>query len=308
MRVAIIGGTGFVGSYITDELLEAGHVPVLLVRPGSEHRVTDQERCERVTGDLEAEEALRRLLEGSDAVIYNVGILREFPQRGITFDRLQRTGAVRVIDMALKEGPRRFLLMSANGTRADGTPYQRSKFAAEEHLTSSDLDWTVFRPSVIFGDPRGRSEFASQLKAQIIDPPLPAPLFFSGLDPRQAGEFALSPVHVQDVASAFVGSLERRETFGRSYTLGGPQDLSWKEILSVIAESAGTHKLMLPAPAWIPQLTAGFLEGFSWFPVTRDQIRMLLEGNTCSGDEIFGLLGIEPHPFTPETLTYLRPH
>ena len=93
--------------------------------------------------------------------------------------------------------------MSANGVKADGTPYQVTKYEAEEYLKASGLDWTIFRPSVIFGDPGERMEFATQLASDIIRPPLPAPLFFDGVSPLNAGQFRLSPVHVEDVAQAF---------------------------------------------------------------------------------------------------------
>ncbi len=105
--------------------------------------------------------------------------------------------------------------MSANGL--DGTPYQRTKFQAEEALRASGLDWTIFRPSVIFGDPRGQMEFCTQLKRDIIDSPLPAPLFYKGLLPLDAGAFELAPVAVADVAAAFCHALTHPETIGQSY-------------------------------------------------------------------------------------------
>ena len=89
MRVAIIGGTGFVGGYLTAALLTAGHEPCVLVRPGSESRLDGDDRIRVSPGDLSSETALRAVVEGCSAVIYNVGILREFPSRGITFEESQ---------------------------------------------------------------------------------------------------------------------------------------------------------------------------------------------------------------------------
>jgi len=305
MKVALLGGTGFVGSYLVDALVLRGHSPRLLVRPGSEHRIPQPGPVERIPGDLSDTGALHELLEGTQAVIYNIGILREFPERGISYRELQYTGVKRVAEVALAQGVRRFIHMSANGVEQSLTPYQQTKLAAEAHLQELDLDWTIFRPSVIFGDPRGRFEFASLLKQQIIDPPLPVPLFHQGLLPRDAGGFALSPVHVQDVAAAFAGALDHPQTLHRTYTLGGPEDLTWKQIMEILCGISGRSKLMLPVPAAAPGLAASLLERFPWFPISRDQIRMLLAGNTCRGDAIFSLLGIEPRPFDPEHLNYL---
>ena len=181
MRVALFGGTGYVGSYLIDELIQAGMRPVVLARPGSEARVRHRHLCEIVSGDLGNGAAVEEVLIGADAAIYNVGILREFPERGISFRDLHHDAACRVMQAAERAGVKRFLLMSANGVKASGTPYQASKFAAERCLAGSTMDWTAFRPSVIFGDPRGRGEFATQLARDIVDSPLPAPLFYLSL-------------------------------------------------------------------------------------------------------------------------------
>ncbi len=305
MRVAIIGGTGFVGSYIVDALVEAEHTPRLLVRPGHEGRVRHPDRVELVSGDVADGDALASLLQGADAVIYLIGILRESPARGITFEALQQEGALRVIDAARDAGVGRFLLMSANGVRADGTPYQRTKARAEAYLAESGLDWTVLRPSVVFGPPRGRMEFATQLCRDLIGAPLPGPLFFPGLRLDRAGAFQLSPVHVQDVASAFRAALESPGTIGRILHLGGPEALSWREILDRLAHAVQRRKLLLPVPAMGVQAAAALLDRFEQFPITRDQIRMLLEGNTCPPDDLLSL-GITPRPFDGAQLAYLN--
>lgn len=306
MKVALIGGTGFVGSYLVDELVAHGHQPHLLVRPGSEQRVRHADSCSIVTGEVQSEDAVREVLADCDAAIYNIGILRERRRQGITFQALQYEGAVRAIDLAGEMGVRRFLLMSANGVKADGTHYQRTKYKAEEHLHASGLEYTVFRPSVIFGDPRGCMEFCTQLRDDMIRMPLPAPLFYEGLLPRAPGSFALSPVHIGDVARAFVDSLEHPDTHGQTYPLCGPEAISWKQIIGTIATACGRRKLTVPIPAFYVKTIAALLERLEILPVTPDQITMLLEGSTCDSAAAFDLLGIEPVRFEEATLRYLR--
>ncbi|MFP4061580.1 MAG: NAD(P)H-binding protein [Halochromatium sp.] len=304
MKIGIVGGTGFVGNYIIDALLQAGHELRVLTRPGSEHKLNADANCTAVPGDVANEQHLRDCLAGTEAAIYLIGILRESPQRGITFDAMQRRGAERTIAIAEELGLSRFLLMSANGIDAAETPYQTTKLAAEERLKASTLQWTIFRPSVIFGPPRGRMEFCTQLKDELIDSPLPAPLFFAGLSPLDAGAFRLAPVHVEDVAAAFATALTREDTHGQTYTLCGPDSPSWKEILKALASASGKSKLMLPAPALVLEPVAAMLGRFSWFPVTRDQLRMLLAGNTCSDDGL-ARLGIAGRAFDQANLAYL---
>ncbi|NCA71617.1 MAG: NAD-dependent epimerase/dehydratase family protein [Sphingobacteriia bacterium] len=306
MKVAIIGGTGFVGTHLCDRLIQEGHRPRLLVRPGSESKVARPADCDIVRGDVTDRAALEQCLEGSDAVIYLIGILREFPARGITFDGLQRAGVEDTIAVAQSKGVERFILMSANGVKPDGTAYQRSKFQAEAALKASGLRWTIFRPSVIFGDPQGRMEFCSQLKKDIIDSPIPAPLFFAGLLPMDAGAFQLAPVHIRDVAAAFTLALTETRTESQTYSLCGPQRLSWKAILTTIAAASGKTKRMLPAPAILIRATAGLLDRYPWFPISRDQIQMLMEGNVCDENDSFARLGLTPTAFGVDQLGYLN--
>lgn len=303
MKVSIIGGTGFVGSYIVDRLSADGHEVRVLTRPGSEHKI--QAPATAVSGDVADEASLRTCLEGAEAAIYLIGILREDPRSGVTYDALQRRGAERTIGLAEELGVGRFLLMSANGVDDAETPYQLTKLAAENRLKATSLTWTIFRPSVIFGDPRGRMEFCSQLKSDLIDSPLPAPLFYSGLSPLGAGKFRMGPVHVEDVAAAFATALTQDDAAGQTYELCGPEALTWKEILQRIASATGKSKLMLPAPVMLIAPVAGLLERFSWFPVTRDQLTMLISGNICDDDGLLRL-GIAPAAFDEANLAYLN--
>jgi len=305
MKVALFGGTGFVGSYLVDALLDHGHVPVLLTRPGSEERVHRRESCKTVIGTIDDPEAVRRTVADADATIYNIGILKEYPQRGITFEALHFDGARLAMDAAAEAGGSRFLLMSANGVKADGTAYQKTKYMAEQYLQSSSLDWTIFRPSVLFGDPRGRMEFATQLYRDIVDSLLPAPMFYEGLLPFGAGTMEMSPIHVRDVADAFVKSLQDEGSIGRTHCLGGPHQLSWRQILTTIGDSTGKRVVGVPAPAWAVQAVAGLLDGLDLLPVTKDQLTMLMEGNTCNSSGLLQGMGIQPTPFDAEHLRYL---
>lgn len=304
MRVAVFGGTGFVGSHIVDALVEHGMHPVLLVRPGHEHRVESPDCCTVVGGTIEDAAAVDAILQQADAAIYNIGILREFPTRGVTFQRLQQDATCQVVDACVLRGVKRFLLMSANGVDAGQTAYQKTKLHAERHLAKSGLDWTIFRPSVIFGEPRGRSEFATQLYTDIIAAPMPAPLFYNGILPTAAGEFRLSPVHVHDVAQAFATALSLPSTIGQTLELGGPDDLTWREILARIAKATDRRKLMLPVPAFGVSAAAALLDRFESFPITRDQLTMLLQGNTCNSTAL-QRLGISPTRFDADSLQYL---
>ncbi len=305
MRVAIFGGSGFVGSFLVDALIAAGHEPSLMVRLGSESKVKQAERCRLVAGNLSSTTAIDATLQNCDAVIYSVGILKESPKQGITFEELQYNGVMRVAESAKTRGISRFLLMSANGAKSPGTPYQETKFRAEEHVRTSGFDVTIFRPSVIFGEPRGRMEIGTQLYAEMISPPIPAVGFFTGWRPYR-GAVAMSPVHVEDVAQAFLTALRESSTIGKTYVLGGPEVLSWAEMLRRIARTVGRKKWILPMPIGIMKLAAALLDWLPFFPVTRDQLTMLAEGNTADPAALAQLIGRQPKAFNEAHLAYLR--
>ncbi|MBT8102274.1 MAG: NAD(P)H-binding protein [Gammaproteobacteria bacterium] len=304
MRVAIVGGTGFVGGHLTDALLAAGHEVSLLVRAGSEDKARQSKQVRVIPGDLAMQDALRSLMKECSAVIYNVGILREFPRRGITFEEAQYQGLVRTVEAARATGVKRLLLMSANGVKQPGTPYQETKYRAEQHALQSGLEVTVLRPSVIFGDPEGKMEFATQLFNDMIRPPVPAVAFFTGRSLRK-GAVVMSPVYIADVASAFVAALENDETIGKTYCLGGPEVLSWQEMLRRIAAATGRDKWILPMPTWIMRVGATLFDWLPFFPVTRGQLTMLEEGNIADPEVLKQLIGRELSGFTTDTLSYL---
>jgi NADH dehydrogenase len=112
----------------------------------------------------------------------------------------------------------------------------------------------------------------------MIRVPLPAVGFHNGLVPGK-NPVVMSPVHARDVADAFVGSLADRTTFGKVIEIGGPEILSWPEMLRRIAAAVGKRKLVLPMPIGLMKFGATLLDWLPFFPVTRDQLAMLAEGN-----------------------------
>ena len=305
MKVALFGGTGFVGTYLTEELLNNNHTPVLLVREGSENKVTRAKDCIINIGDVSDKKTIEDTIRDVDAVIYNIGLIRQFPRKGITFENIHFEGAKLCIDTASKIGVKRFILMSANGVKYEGTKYQSTKFLADQYLKNSTLDWTIFRPSLIFGNPKGKIEFCTQLRDDMLGLPLPAPLFFDGININNAGKFSMSPVHISDVAQFFIKCLDMKETYGKIYNLGGPKNYNWNEIIDSISKASAKNKWKIPAPVEPIKLAAMLLDWLPLFPITKDQLTMLLEGNTCDSSVAFDEFDIQPTEFSVENLSYL---
>lgn len=298
MKVFVTGATGFVGSEVLRQLLAAGHLPRCLVRRGSEEKLAVRDAIEVCPGDFDHPDSLDGALEGCDAVIHLVGIIREFPERKITFQRLHVEATRHLIAAAQAQGVQRFLHMSANGSRADAVaPYHQSKWQAEEALRASTLDWTIFRPSLICG--RGDS-FVTLLADMVRRFPV-VPVIGDG-------DYRLSPVAVGDVAASFVKALQLPQTIGQSYQCCGARALSYNQILDAIAKALGKDGVTkLHHPLLLMKPLIALLEGFPVFPITRNQLTMLLEGNSCDPAPWAETFALTPTPLETVLSNMLRP-
>lgn len=281
MRVFITGGTGFVGRQVTQELLQQGHQIRALVRETGKSLPVE---VETVSGDTTSYEMLADAALGCDAIINLVGIIREFPVKKITFDRLHTQTTKNLIRMAQETGIRRFIQMSANGTRVDAvTGYHQSKWRAEQALRDSDLDWTIFRPSLIFG---ADDLFVNMLAGLIKTLPV-VPVMGDGC-------YRLQPVCVVDVARSFVQALERNDTIHQTYHCCGPEQLSYDQVLDLIGHALGRSRppLKLHQPLCLMKPLISIFQHLPPFPMTSDQLTMLLEENICNSSnwqEVFDL-------------------
>lgn len=304
MKVAIVGGTGLIGRNLAAALVDRGHSVTAVSRSRPAGAVDSPNRTFR-SANVATAESLTDAFDGVDCVVYSVGILREEPGSGQTFESVQLKGVQNVVNEARSAGVRRIVLVSANGARSDGTLYQSTKYRAEKVVRASGMEYTILRPSVVFGDSQGSQEFSWQLYRDIIRPPLPAPKFVARwLPPRR--DVVMSPVAIQDVVTAIVRQIENPLEERTAFNLGGPEKLSWRTMLERIATATGKRKFFIPVPTKLMMAPAMLLGRFSFFPVTSDQLRMLGEGNVANPEELQLLIERDPLPFTPDTLTYLR--
>ena len=240
--VMVTGATGFVGRSVVYELLARGLTPVCVVRSPEklfdQHPEVDRERLVPVVGSLSDGDALRHAADLSQATIHLVGIILARRLRGQTFRRIHVQGTRRVLDAAARAGIKRFVHMSALGTRADAdSAYHRTKQAAEEYVGKSGLEWTIFRPSFIHG-PDG--EFMRLMKRFICGLTPPVIPYFGN------GRARLQPVSVKDVALCVVESLLSSDTIGMVFPLGGPKAYTWIEFYNAC------RALMPGARRWKP--------------------------------------------------------
>jgi NADH dehydrogenase len=271
MQVFVTGATGFVGHEVIRQLLRAGHRPVCLVRPGSEEKLPSASVDVR-SGDVTRPETLRGALNGCEAVIHLVGIIREYPRQGVTFERLHIEATANMMAAAQAQKVPRFIQMSSNGAEADGrTAYYRTKWQAEQHLKASSLDWTIFRPSIMYGK---EDNFCTMLAGMVRV--LPAVPVFGD------GSYRLAPVAVEDVAASIVASLDRDDACGRTFHCCGDKDVTFDELLDLIGAILHRRKVVkVHQPIWLVKPLLARLQSLPGCPLTVDQLQMLLDGNIC---------------------------
>jgi NADH dehydrogenase len=286
-RVFVTGATGFVGRAVIQSLRAEGHVVRCLVRRGSEEDLHGFEAIERVEGDiLGPPEALEGGMAGCDTVVHLVGIIRELPTRGVTFERLHHKGTANVLAAATRAGVRRYLHMSALGTRPGArSRYHQTKWAGEEAVRASGLAWTIFRPSVIYGPGDG---FVSLLAGMIRRLPV-VPVIGDGSQRVQ-------PVAIEHVAAGFARAVRLEATVKHTYDVAGPDAVTMRQMLDLIG--AALHRPIRTArvPFMLMRPVAQLMQGIPSFPLTHDQLLMLQEDNTGNPSAFYTAFDIKPIP------------
>jgi len=294
VKVFLTGSTGFVGKEILNLLVKEGFKVVALVRDLD--KTNETENVIYVKGDILKPESYEDCLKDCDAVIHLVGIIREYPKKGVTFQKLHYEATKNIVDLAYKYSIKRFIHMSANGTRKDGvSDYHKSKFMAEEYLRNKGLNYTIFRPSVIYGP---GDVFINMLNGLMKMTPL-----FSYFGD---GGYKMQPVSVYEVAELFVNALKNDVSIGKIYNVCGKDIFTYKEILKIICSVTGRKVILFPIPEFIVRVMVKFFGKTTWFPITTDQFIMLTEGNICDNDVCFRDLNVKKRDMFEVLQSYLK--
>ncbi len=297
--ILVTGASGYVGNNLVRRLVQLGKpVRAMVNNPDKAlTRLRDIEsKIEIVKGDVTRPETLTEWIADVDAVVHLVAIAIEKGKN--TYEKINTQGTINVVEAAKSAGVKRFLNMSQNGASAS-VPYRflKSKGIAQEYVAASGLEWTALRPSVIWGP---QDEFANVQARLIGMTPIVFPIVGDGLARFQ-------PVYVGDVVEAFVRCLDDRSTIGGEYALGGPEVLTYEEIVKRVLAARRTHRFLIhvPVPVLRPAVIA-MQTVLPKSPVSTTLLDLLAVPNVVSDNALVSKFGITPRAFVPENLSYMR--
>jgi NADH dehydrogenase len=284
MNIAIVGATGFVGSHLVPHLVKAGHQLIAISRSGTRH-ANWTDAVEARAADVTTGAGLDEALAGAHAVVHLVAIPRE--TKGRRFEEVNVHGTRRVADAAQRAGIRRFVHLSVLGVVDDPKlGYLQSKAAGEQIVRESSLDWVVLRPSLMFGEGDG---FFNIVKTTLR-------YWSPGIVAIPGkGDTRFQPLSADDLAIAVERSLTDADRAGSVYEVGGPDWLTYRQIVDEVMRVTGMRRLKLPIPIpLISALTAVTDRVLPIFPVTHDQIGSLQRQNYTDLDAFEKAFGVKP--------------
>jgi uncharacterized protein YbjT (DUF2867 family) len=268
MRILVTGGTGFVGPRVVHALRAHGRDVRALVRRPERGAQLAGWGAELATGDVTDPVSLRAAIDGCTHVVHLVAIIRGRPQ---DFDRVMTQGTKSLVAAAKEAGVSRFVLMSALGTTATTrtlVPYFAAKWAMEQEVIGSGLEYTIVRPSFVFGRSGGvLPTFVRQVRYSPV------------VTVIGSGTQRIQPIWVDDVAEYYARAVDAPAAANRTFELGGPDVVTWDELYRTIARALGKQRRLVHVPSALARTGASLIQWAPGAPLTTDQVTMIETGD-----------------------------
>lgn len=290
-HTVLLGGSGFVGDALANELAGRGGRVTIVCRNPATRRTARPDMTVRVADPYRVE-SLAEAIKGADVLVNLVGILNEKGFDGSGFRRAHVEVTANALEACGRAGIKRYVQMSALRAGEGSSYYLRTKGEAEQLVRDSDLDWAILRPSVIFGP---ADSFLNRFAALVSLTPLVMPLACAGS--------RFQPVYVGDVADAFANVIEQGGG-GRVLELAGPRSYSLKELVEYVIRLKGRRLKVIGLPGFVSYLQALVMNLVPGKPFSTDNYRSL-QLDSVSDNNALEALGVTPTPLEAIAPTYL---
>ncbi len=281
-RILVTGASGLVGQPLVAQLLRLGWQVRGLTRSPNKASELEKMGCEAVVGDIRDGQAIAQAVSGAHSLIHLVAILR--PWRDLTYGSITAEGTEKIVLAAKRAGVERFIYVSALGvSAADTNPYMSAKWRAEEAVRASGLNYTIFRPSYLYGK---NSHFLKLLEQLTRLPIIPV---------VGHGRQKLQIMWVENLADCVVASLRQEASYNKTYEMGGPEALEFNEVLNLMCLIKGRPpRLKLTVPyAIVKPFAALGAKLIPSLPATPETLELLLRDNICDVSYVQKTFGVQ---------------
>jgi len=293
--ILVTGGTGFVGSHLVKRLISENIRTRCLVRKASNIGGLKEHGIEVAFGDVLDKASLEKAVEGVETVVHLVGIIVE--KKGATFEIIHTRGTRNLAEACKAAGFRRFIYISALGSRENArSRYHKTKWEAEQLVKSSGMEYVIFRPSIMIGE---GGEFIEMLSRIVRRAPV---------IPIIDGESKVQPIYVENTVDCIIKSLGDPRTTNRIFEIAGPEQITYKELFLTLMDVLGIDNPTFEIPITFMWPVACALEGMMDNPpITTQQLIMLQEDNICDITEMQEVFNLELMPLKEALKTFLSP-
>ncbi|MDZ7700781.1 MAG: complex I NDUFA9 subunit family protein [Halobacteriales archaeon] len=261
MHVLVTGGTGFVGRHLCRELDERGHDVTALARSPRGAKLPSG--VATVRGDVTDRDSLDSPMAGMDAVVHLVALSPLYQPKGgeARHEAVTTEGTRNVVDAAESADVERLVYQSALGADPETRwAYSRAKGRAEAAVRSSSLDWTIVRPSVIFGEGGEFVDFT-----RLVTTP-----YVTGL-PGGGRTMRFQPIWIEEFVPLLANCLEDGAHVGQTYEVGGREQLSLADVTRAVYRARGQSVSILPVPIAVAKLGMALADPLPFVPLGRGQ-------------------------------------
>lgn len=292
--ILVTGASGFVASHLIPRLQKEGYRLRCLVTNAAEGGRIKAPGAEMAIGNVTDPTSLHDAMDGIETVIHLVAVIRE--KGPFSFQKVNVEGTQNVVEAAKKAGVKRFIHMGALGATPDPAyKYLNSKWLGMEAVKTSGLDWSILQPSVMFGEGAG---FIASLLRSIHMAPFIVPV-------AGDGKTMLQPIWVGDVASCVMKLLEGQK-IGQSVAIGGPEIMTYDELIGYVLAALGEKRLRLHVPRWLMKPGVAVMESLlSNPPITMVEFKSMEIPNITDPEAVEKAFGFKPMPIR-DGLGYLK--